>query len=145
MWAGISATAKTDLVFIEGILNEHRYINVVLTPYVLPFLRQIPVANTIFQEDNARPHRARFVDDFLRTNNVNRTDWPAMSHDLSCKEHVLDVLGRAQQHAAGSLAIPERRMAPNSTTDYSGNSCTLQRTESVNADVNMVVTHTIEY
>ena len=49
MWAWISSTAKTDLVFIEGNLNVQCYINEALTPHVLPFLRQIPVANTKFQ------------------------------------------------------------------------------------------------
>ena len=72
--SGILATAKADLVFIEGNLNAQRYINEILTPHVLPFLRQMPVANTIFQDDNARPHRARIVDNFLRTSNVNRMD-----------------------------------------------------------------------
>ena len=95
MWAGISATARTDLVFIDGNLNGQRYIDEVLAPHVLPFLRQIPVADLIFQDDNAKPHWARIVDDFLRGNNVNRMDWPAMSPDLSCIEHVRDVLGRA--------------------------------------------------
>ena len=56
VWAGITATAKIDLVFIEGNLNAPRYINEDLTPHVLQFLRQMPVANTIFQDDNARPH-----------------------------------------------------------------------------------------
>ena len=88
LWAGISATAKTDLVFIDGSLNGQRYIGEVLTPQVLPFLRQMPVADPIFQDDNARPHRARIVDDFLRVNNVNRMDWPAMTPGLSCIEHV---------------------------------------------------------
>ena len=89
VWAGISATAKTDLVFIDGNLNSQRHIAEVLTPHVLSFLCQMPVANPIFQDDNARPHRARIVDDFLHVNNhVNRMDWPAMSPDLSCIEHV---------------------------------------------------------
>ena len=64
VWAGISATAKTDLVFIDGNLNGQRYIDEVLTHHVLPFLRQMPVADSIFQDDNARPHWARIVDDF---------------------------------------------------------------------------------
>ena len=72
VWAGISATAKTDLVFIDGNLNGQRYINEVLTHHVLPFLRQMPVPDPIFQDDNARPHRARIVNDFIHRNNVNR-------------------------------------------------------------------------
>ena len=60
-----------------------------------PFLRQLPVVNTIFQVDNARPHRECIVDDLLRMNNVNRMDWPAISPDLSCIELVWDQLGRA--------------------------------------------------
>ena len=53
--------------------------------------------NGIFQDDNARPHRARIVDGFLQANNVRRLEWPAMSPDLSYIEHVWDVLGRAVQ------------------------------------------------
>ena len=122
LWAGISATAKTDLVFIDGNLNGQRYIDGVLTPHVLPFLRQMPVAVPIFQDDNARPHRACIVDDFLRVNNVNRMYWPAMSPDLSRTEHVWDVLGRAvNARLQGNRTLqdlrqfPKRRMGPNST------------------------------
>ena len=55
----------------------------------------MPDPNPIFQNDNARPHRAHIADDYLRANNVNRMNWPAMSPDLSCIEHVWDVLGKA--------------------------------------------------
>ena len=50
---GISATAKTDLVFIEGNLNGKRYIDEVLTPHVLPFLCQIIIIiiTSLFIED----------------------------------------------------------------------------------------------
>ena len=125
MWAGISATAKTDLVFIEGNLNAQRYINKVLTTHVLPFLRQMPVANTIFQDDNARPHRARIVDDFLRTNNLNMN---GLARDVSrfvmyraclgCSRKSCIGTSGAQQHTAGSSAIPGRRMGLNSTTGH---------------------------
>ena len=118
-WAAISATAKTDLIFNDGNLNGQRYIDEVLAPHVLLLLRQMPVAHPIFQDDNARPHRARIVD-----NNVNRVDWPTMSPDLCCIEPVWYVLGRAvharqqgKQHATKPLAVPKRRMGPNSTTD----------------------------
>lgn len=95
VWAGVTADRRTGLVVIPGILNGQRYIDEVLRPHVLPFLRQMGLNNATFQDDNARPHRARIVDRFLQDNNVRRLEWPAMSPDLSCIEHVWDVLGRA--------------------------------------------------
>ena len=50
----------------------------------------------------------------------------------------------AQQHTAGSSAVPERRMGPNSTTDYPETRVFFKE-QSVNAGVIMVVTHTIEH
>ena len=96
VWAGVTADRRTDLVVVPGILTGQRYIDEILRPHVVPFLR--PMGNNgIFQDDNARPHRARIVDGFLQANNVRRLEWPAMSPDLSCIEHVWDVLGRAVQ------------------------------------------------
>ena len=50
---------------IEGNLNDLRYINDVLMPHVLSFLRQMPTADPIFQDDSVRPQKAYIVDDFL--------------------------------------------------------------------------------
>ena len=96
VWAGVTADRRTDIVVVPGILTGQRYIDEILRPHVVPFL--CPMGNNgIFQDDNARPHRARIVDGFLQANNVRRLEWPAMSPDLSCIEHVWDVLGRAVQ------------------------------------------------
>ena len=96
VWAGVTADKRTDLVVVPGILTGQGYIDEILRPHVVPFLR--PMGNNgIFQDDNARPHRARIVDGFLQANNVRRLEWPAMSPDLSCIEHVWDVLARAVQ------------------------------------------------
>jgi hypothetical protein len=48
---------------------------------VLSFLQQIG-PNAVFQDDNARPHRGRIVNDFVRTNNISRMDWPANSPEI---------------------------------------------------------------
>ena len=96
VWAGVTVDRRTDLVVVPGILTGQRYIDEILRPHVVPFLG--PMGNNgIFQDDNARPHRARIVDGFLQANNVRRSEWPAMLPDLSCIEHVWDVLGRALQ------------------------------------------------
>ena len=93
VWAGVTADRRNDLVVVPGILTGQRYIDKILRLHVVPFL--CPMGNVIFQDDNARLHRARIVDGFLQANNVRRLKWPAMSPDLSCIEHVWDVLGRA--------------------------------------------------
>ena len=47
----------------------------------------------MFQDNNARPHHARVVTDFLREHNVNRMDWSLFSPDLHPTEHAWDELG----------------------------------------------------
>ena len=54
-------------------LNSKLYIDEVMRPMVLPFLRQIG-QGAVFQDDNARPHRGHIVNDFVRLNNINRMD-----------------------------------------------------------------------
>ena len=71
VWAGVTADRRTDLVVVPGILTGQRYIDDILRPHVVPFLP--PMGNNdIFQDYNARPHRARIVDRFLQANNVRR-------------------------------------------------------------------------
>ncbi|UYV67084.1 hypothetical protein LAZ67_4003848 [Cordylochernes scorpioides] len=47
-----------------------------------------------FMDDNARPHRARLVNEYLQSENIRRMDWPARSPNLNPIEHVWDALGR---------------------------------------------------
>ena len=87
---GISVCSRTELLVLNGTLTGQRYINEVQQP-VLHFVQQHHV---VLQDDKARPHRARIVQQFLQQNNVDHLDWPARFPDLSPIEHVWDILGQ---------------------------------------------------
>ncbi|GFW21011.1 uncharacterized protein TNCV_2702511 [Trichonephila clavipes] len=75
---------------MRGILTGQRYVDDILRPHVGPFLNGL--AEAIFQQDSARPHTARFAQDFLR----HFQTFPRLSRspDLSPVEHVCDQLKR---------------------------------------------------
>ena len=47
IWAGISLNGRTALVVVPGNLNGRRYIDEILRPHVVPYLRQMG-QNAIF-------------------------------------------------------------------------------------------------
>ncbi|UYV84314.1 hypothetical protein LAZ67_X001824 [Cordylochernes scorpioides] len=94
VWAGISSSRRTPLhIFSGGTLTAQKYRGEILEPYLRPYRDQIG-HNLIFMYDNARPHRARLVNEYLQSENIRRMDWPARFPDLNPIEHVWDALGR---------------------------------------------------
>ena len=93
VWSGISAHGRTPLVIINGNLNAHHYLEEVVRPQVLPFVRG-QRRNMTFQQDNARPHVAHLIMNFRRHENVLVMAWPSMCPDLPPIEHVLDEMDR---------------------------------------------------
>lgn len=92
IWGGISYQGKTELVTVNGTLNSVRYCNEIIRPVVHPYIRDRH-ADTL-QQDNARPHVARYTRDTLGQLNIPTLDWPARSPDLSPIEQLWDDLGR---------------------------------------------------
>ncbi|GBL82680.1 Transcription factor Sox-6 [Araneus ventricosus] len=95
VWTGIMLDGQTTLhVFERGTVTGVRYRDEILEAYVRLF-RGAVVPEFILMDDNARPHRALLVDEFLESEDIRRMDWQARSPDLNPIEHVWDALGRA--------------------------------------------------
>ncbi|KFM57308.1 Transposable element Tcb1 transposase, partial [Stegodyphus mimosarum] len=74
-------------------LNTQVYRDDILIDYVRPYAGAIGDA-FLLQDDNAKPHLASIVDDYLQQETIMRIEWPARSSDLNPIEHVWDALGR---------------------------------------------------
>ena len=103
---GISIHHRTPLYVVDGNLTGIRYLN---------------GGGAVMQDDNARPHLARLVTDFLRQQGIARIDWPAYSPDFAPIEHAWDELGRrvrnnhappANLHDMGQLLMAEWQAIP---------------------------------
>ncbi|GFU78090.1 transposable element Tcb2 transposase [Trichonephila clavipes] len=83
VWGGISIGGRTDLHIIRnGTLTGRRYADEILRPHVIPYAGAIG-NSFVFQDDNARPHRARLVENMLEAETIQRMEFPACSPDLN--------------------------------------------------------------
>ena len=89
VWAGVCYGQRTQVHFIDGILNAQRYRDEILRPIVVPLIHDI---HLMLQHDNTQPHVARICTQFQEAENIPVLAWPAYSPDMSPIEHVWDGL-----------------------------------------------------
>lgn len=87
VWGAFHASGKSDLVVLDGNMNQHQYRRILETA-MLPFARGFFRANFVFQDDNAPAHRARTVTNFLENQEVEHMGWPACSPDMNPIENL---------------------------------------------------------
>ncbi len=80
VWARICYGQRTQVHFIDGILNAQRY--------------RDEIHHLMLQHDNAQPHVVRICTQFLEAENIPVLVWPSYSLDMSPIEHVWDPLDR---------------------------------------------------
>lgn len=99
IWGCLSHDCKLDMVTVQGNLTGDTYVRDILHPVVVDHFDNHPLASRpVYMDDNARPHRAHAVTQFLQRNAITTIPWPAMSPDLNPLEHVWDILGRKIQN-----------------------------------------------
>ncbi len=91
VWAGVCYGKRTQVHFIDCILNAQRYHDEIRKLIVVPC---IPDHHLMLQHDNARPHVAMICTQFPEAENIPVLAWPAYSLDMSPIGHVWDALDR---------------------------------------------------
>ena len=95
VWAGISLGYRADLhIFNILSVTAVRYRDEFLEFIVWLYAAAVG-PSFVFMDDNARPHTAAFVDDYVESEGIARMAWPAYLFDLNPIENIWDALSRA--------------------------------------------------
>jgi len=85
--------SKCDFNIVGGNLDQYQYLHI-QEEILLPFACHTFGHNLVYQDDNARPHRARTVVNFMETEGIEHMEWPAVSPDMNPIENMLSEVTR---------------------------------------------------
>ena len=93
IWGAICYQGKSEIRVLDQNVTGHLYLDI-LQNNLVPDARQHYGNNWILVDDNARPHRANVVQEYLDEQQITRLDWPPYSPDMNVIEHMWDEIGR---------------------------------------------------
>ncbi|GFT61962.1 transposable element Tcb1 transposase [Trichonephila clavipes] len=105
LWGGIIYHSRTSLVCIVFTSSSQRDIFEVFDPGVLPYLQCLVTAK--FQQDNARTHVTRIVQNFFVFNQIELLPWLGHSPDLSAIENMLSRVAHQLTHITPPSSTPD--------------------------------------
>ncbi|KAL0179043.1 hypothetical protein M9458_024485, partial [Cirrhinus mrigala] len=133
VWAGECHGQRTQVHFIDGILNAQRYHDEILRPIVVPFIH-----------DHHLMLKDLICTQFLEAENILALAWPAYSPDMSPMEHVWDALDRRIRRGvpvpANNFTQPLKRSGPTFHRPQSTTRLTLCEGDVLHCVMQMVVT-----
>ena len=111
VWGGTTMTRRIELHICQGNVTEHKYKDNVIES-IVPYACRHGNA-VIFQDDNARAHRERVVQDHQQFSRITTLPWRAKSSPQICLQ--LNVSGTSSGNVSGD-GLTSHRTSTSSLT-----------------------------
>ena len=107
LWFGVTLATMVLQIYVIRNGSLEKYRDEILTPIVSLYVGAIG-DDFILMDGNARPHRARIVNEYLQQESIERMDWPATSPDLNPIDHAWGHLATSDFKSTNPAKLPTR-------------------------------------